>query len=342
VLSVLSVAYPLAPVTPDPAGGAEQVLAQLDRALVAAGHRSIVIAPEGSEVAGELVAIPAVPAVIGDAERAEAQAAVRTRMAELIGRERIDLVHLHGIDFPDYLPAPGPPVVTTLHMPPDWYAPGALTPARPRTHLVPVSRHQAGRAPADARLLPPIPNGVDAAAYRADEVKGPHAVVLGRVAPEKGFHDAVDAAKRARVPLVAAGKLFPYPAYLRYFLEQVRPRLDGLRRFIGPVAGAAKRRLLARARCVLIPSTAPETSSLVAMEALASGTPVIAYRSGALPEIVEEGVTGFLVDDVAGMADAIGRIGAIDSAACRRAAEEGFSLRTTTAAYLDLYARLAA
>jgi glycosyltransferase involved in cell wall biosynthesis len=78
------------------------------------------------------------------------------------------------------------------------------------------------------------------------------------------------------------------------------------------------------------------------MEALASGTPVIAYRSGALPEIVEEGVTGFLVDDVAGMADAIGRIDAIDPAACRRAAEERFSLRRTTAAYLDLYRRLAA
>lgn len=342
MLSVLSVAYPLAPVTPDPAGGAEQVLAQLDRALVEAGHRSIVIAPEGSRVAGVLAPLPPVPAIIGDAERAAAQSAVRAQLAAVMARERVDLIHLHGLDFPDYLPPPGPPVVATLHMPPDWYAPGALSPARPDTHLVPVSRHQAGRAPAEARLLAPITNGVDEIAYRPDEAKGAHAVVLGRVAPEKGFHDAVDAAKRARVPLVAAGKLFPYPTYLRYFLEQVRPRLDGLRRFIGPVAGVAKRRLLARARCVLIPSTAPETSSLVAMEALASGTPVIAYRSGALPEIVEDGVTGFLVDDVAGMADAIGRVDAIDPAACRRAAEDRFSLGRTTSAYLALYARLAA
>ncbi|WP_375392254.1 glycosyltransferase family 4 protein [uncultured Sphingomonas sp.] len=342
MLTLLSVSYPLAPVTADPAGGAEQVLAQLDRALVAAGHRSIVIAPDGSAVAGELISLPRVPAVIGDADRTAAHGATRDAIAGVLARERVDLVHLHGIDFPDYLPASGVPALATLHMPPDWYAEGALTPTRPRTFLSPVSHHQAGRAPATARLLDPIPNGVDEDAYRPGVSRGDFAVVLGRVAPEKGFHDAADAAREAGVPLIAAGKLFPYAAHLRYFIEQVRPRLDRWRRYIGPVAGAQKRRLLQRARCLLIPSTAPETSSLVAMEALASGTPVIAYRAGALPEIVDDGVTGFVVDDVAGMAAAIGRIDAIDPAACRRAACERFSLRRTTAAYLDLYHRLAA
>lgn len=338
MLTVLSVAYPLAPVTADPPGGAEQVLAQLDRAVTAAGHRSLVIAPAGSHVAGELIPLPPVPATIGDAERAAAQAAARAALAAT----RADLIHLHGLDFADYLPPSGPTVLATLHMPPAWYAPGALTPDRARTHLVPVSRHQAAQVPAGAALLPPIPNGVDLDAFTPDPDKGDFAVVLGRVAPEKGFHAAADAARAADVPLVAAGTLFPYPAHHAYFVEQVRPRLDRRRRYIGPVAGAAKRRLLARARVVLIPSTAPETSSLVAMEAFASGTPVIAYRSGALPEIVEDGVTGFLVDDQAGMAAAIGRIGAIDPARCRAAACERFSLRRTTGAYLDLYARLTA
>ena len=342
MLTLLSVGYPLAPVTADPAGGAEQVLAQLDRALVAAGHRSIVIAPEGSAVAGELIGLPRVPAVIGDAERAAAHRATREAIAGVLARERVDLVHLHGLDFPDYLPSAGVPALATLHMPPDWYAEGALTPTRPRSFLAPVSRDQAARAPAAARLLDPIPNGVDEDAYRPSQARGDFAVVLGRVAPEKGFHDAADAAREAGVPLIAAGKLFPYAAHLRYFVEQVRPRLDRWRRYIGPIAGAPKRRLLQRARCLLIPSTAPETSSLVAMEALASGTPVIAYRAGALPEIVDDGVTGFVVDDVAGMAAAIGRIDAIDPAACRRAACERFSLQRTTAAYLDLYHRLAA
>jgi glycosyltransferase involved in cell wall biosynthesis len=191
-------------------------------------------------------------------------------------------------------------------------------------------------------LLPPVPNGVDTDLYQPAAAKQDYALVLGRVAPEKGFHHALDAAIRADVPLIAAGTLFPYPAHQRYFEEQVRPRLDDRRRWHGPAFGAAKRRLLAEARCLLVPSTAPETSSLVAMEALASGTPVIAFRSGALPTIVEHGVTGFIVDDADQMANAIGRVDAIDPAACHRAACARFALSDTIARYFDLYRRLTA
>jgi glycosyltransferase involved in cell wall biosynthesis len=186
-----------------------------------------------------------------------------------------------------------------------------------------------------------VPNGVDTDLYRPGP-KGDFALVLGRVAPEKGFADAIDAARNAGVPLRAAGRLFPYPDHQRHFDEEVAPRLDTERTFVGPVEGEAKRALLSAATCVLLPSAAPETSSLVAMEALASGTPVIAYRSGALPTVVEDGVTGFIVDDVAGMARAIARVGAIDPARCRAAALDRFPLDRTIDAYLDLYRRLAA
>jgi glycosyltransferase involved in cell wall biosynthesis len=336
-LTVVSVAYPFAPVTPDPAGGAEQVLAQLDRALAAAGHRSIVVAQAGSVVAGELIAIPAPVGEIDDDAPEAAHRHVREALAAVAGRA--DVVHLHGLDFDRYLPPPGPPRVVTLHMPLDWYAPGALA---SDVLLQPVSADQAARAPEGVSLLDPIANGVDVEHYRPSSTRGDYALVLGRVAREKGFHDAIDAARMAGVPLRAAGAVFPYPAHRRYFDEKVAPRLDRERQWVGAVAGAAKRDLIAGARCMLIPSTAPETSSLVAMEALACGVPVIAYRSGALPEIVEDGVTGLLVDDVASMAAAIGRVGAIDPAACRRAAVERFALGRTTAAYLDLYHRLAA
>ena len=113
-------------------------------------------------------------------------------------------------------------------------------------------------------------------------------------------------------------------------------------RWIGPVAGHRKLRLLAQARCVLVPSKVRETSSLVAMEAIAAGTPVIAYRVGALPDIVEDGRTGFVVDDVEAMAAAIGKVGRIDPDLCRARARERFSLERMTRAYLERYRELAA
>lgn len=121
------------------------------------------------------------------------------------------------------------------------------------------------------------------------------------------------------------------------------PLLDRRCRWIGPVAGRAKERLLAQARCVVVPSKACETSSLVAMEALASGTPVVAYRSGALPEIVSHGRTGFIVEpgDVTGLAAEMAAAGAINPAECRRDAEERFSAVRMIGAYLGRYAELA-
>jgi glycosyltransferase involved in cell wall biosynthesis len=334
MLTVLSVGYPFAPVAADPAGGAEQILAHLDRALVAAGHRSIVIAPEGSDTAGELRSVPPVENEIDDGIRAKIHGAVRERIAG----ESPDLIHYHGLDFGAYAPAAAVPQLATLHLPVAWYAEAAL---RSGIRLLPVSHDQAQRA-AGVPLMRPIENGIDLDRYRPATVRRDYALVIGRVAPEKGFHDAIAAARRAGIPLVLAGRLYPYPEHRRYFDERVAPELSESCRWIGPIAGEEKARLIAEARCLLIPSTAPETSSLVAMEALASGTPVIAYRAGALPEIVEHGVTGFIVDGAGDMAAAIGSIDAIDPAACRAAAEARFSAARMTAEYLQLYEKLAA
>jgi glycosyltransferase involved in cell wall biosynthesis len=339
-LTVVSVSYPFATVTPDPVGGAEQVLAQLDRALVEAGHRSIVIAPEGSRVRGELRPLPAASGTITEDVREQVHASVREALDRVIAADRPDLVHLHGIDFHAYLPAPGVPVLATLHLPLAWYSAQTLRPERPATWLHPVSASQARAAPPGARLSAPIENGV--ALSDGAFPKCGFAASLGRICPEKGLNDALDACARAHVPLLLAGQVFPYPEHERHWREDIQPRLDRQRRWIGAVGGRAKQRLLGSARSLLVPSKAPETSSLVAMEALAAGTPVIAYRSGALPDIVDHGRTGFIVDDVAGMAEAIGRGGEIDPAECRREARERFSLERMTSAYLGRYVELAA
>ena len=341
-LSVLSIAFPFAPVGPDSVGGAEQVLAQLDAALVRAGQRSVVVACAGSRPAGILVETPAVSGPITDAVRRLAHQAHRRAIERALRRWPIDLIHLHGIDCHAYLPPPGPPALVTLHLPSEWYPPAIFHPERPNTFLHCVSAAQRARCPAGARLLPDVPNGVAVDAFAGRHARRRFALALGRICPEKGFHIALDAAQRAGVPLLLAGQTFPYAAHERYFAREIAPRLDGKRRFIGPIGPARKRRLLGAARCLLLPSLAPETSSLVAMEALACGTPVVAFPAGALPEIVEHGRTGYIVQDEPEMAAAIHAAAAIDPGTCRAAARQRFSLARTIERYFALYRELAA
>jgi glycosyltransferase involved in cell wall biosynthesis len=336
-LTILSVAFPFAPVAPEAVGGAEQVLAQLDMALVRAGHRSIVVACTGSSPAGTLVATPHRTGAITEAARARAYAEHRRAIDDALRRWPVDLVHRHGIDFHAYLPAPGLPVLVTLHLPPEWYPPEVFHPRRPGTFLHCVSASQRARCPAGAKLLPDVPNGVAFDTFHARHARRRFAMALGRICPEKGFHIALDAAKRAGVPLLIAGQTFPYEAHETYFAREIAPRLDRSRRFLGPIGPARKRRLLSAARCLLVPSLAPETSSLVAMEALACGTPVIAFPAGALPEIVEHGRTGFIVRDAAEMAAAIHRAARIEPEVCRAAARERFPLDHTLERYFAIY-----
>ena len=329
-LKVLSIGYSLAPVGPDVAGGAEQVLSALDHALVAAGHRSIVVAPQGSRTAGTLVPTMPLPSPITDAVRAAVQQRQREAIAEALARWPVDLIHAHGVDFAEHLPAPGIPSLVTLHLPAEFYPPGAVTPARPRTF------------PALPNMLPPIRGGVPIERLRARHAKRKFALALGRICPEKGFHLALDAAALAGVPLLIAGQVFPYPYHQRYFDEQIRPRLGPTARFLGPIGFARKRRLLSAARGLLVPSLVAETGSLVAMEALACGTPVVAFPAGALAEIVEPGVTGFLVNDAREMAEAIVAAETIDPEQCRAAARRQFSLDHMVERYFAVYQRLAA
>jgi glycosyltransferase involved in cell wall biosynthesis len=121
----------------------------------------------------------------------------------------------------------------------------------------------------------------------------------------------------------------------------VRPRLDKARRFIGPVGFARKRRLLSAARCLLVTSLAAETSSLVAREAIACGTPVVAFANGALPETVEHGRTGFIVEGIEAMAAAITDAAALDQDLCRAVARERFSGTRMIERYMEVYRTLA-
>jgi glycosyltransferase involved in cell wall biosynthesis len=340
-LTVLNVAYPLAPAGPDAVGGAEQVLSALDRALVEAGHHSLVVACEGSQAAGTLIPVPAESGRLDETVKRRAHLRHRSAIAAARRRWNIDVVHLHGIDFDGYVPDDGPTLVT-LHLPLDWYRPEALRPDRADLRLHPVSQSQLARAPAGAELLDPIPNGVDIDRLAPRHARRDFALVLSRICPEKGIHLALEAARIAEVPLIVGGQVYRYEAHEDYFEAEVRPRLDRKRRFLGPLGFARKRRFLNAARCLVVPSLAPETSSLVAMEALACGTPVVAFPNGALPEVVEHGRTGFLVNDPIEMAEGIRLAGTLDPDECRAEARRRFPLGRMLGDYFAAYHALAA
>jgi glycosyltransferase involved in cell wall biosynthesis len=333
-LTILNVAYPLLPVHSGSAGGAEQILHLLDRGLAEAGHRSLVMAAAGSQTCGLLIQTAVANGQISDTVREGAQIEHRRRIREVLDRYKVDLIHFHGLDFLSYLPDSGIPKLATLHLPIPWY-PARIFETK-ELSLNCVSYAQAGTAPAEI-AVPVVENGIDVEAFSPAAAERTGLLWLGRICPEKGVDIALRAAHRVGRALTIAGPVHPFETHQTYFREVVEPLLDAERRYLGPVALSQKRDLLSRADCVLIPSLAAETSSLVAMEAAASGTPVVGFATGALPEVIENGKTGFLVQNEEEMADAVRRAHTIPSEVCRQEAVRRFCFRSMVARYLQLY-----
>ena len=252
-LTVLNVASPFVAVSADAVGGAEQVVHHLDEALASRGHRSIVVAQAGSRVAGTLVATP--PATLaGGTGNAAVWEAHRSAVAGVCARQPIDVVHIHGVEFQCYLPPPGIPVLVSLHMPADRYPPGEIRSPRPGLWFNCVSASQREAFVPSPAMLDAVPNGIAVEAFAGRHARRDFALFLGRISPEKGVHMALDAARMADMPLLIAGEVFRGDEAQRYFEREIVPRLDGQRRFIGPLGLARKRRFLAAARCLLMPS----------------------------------------------------------------------------------------
>jgi glycosyltransferase involved in cell wall biosynthesis len=332
-MTVLSVAYPLFPVGADSGGGAEQILFLLEREIVRAGHRSLVIAAKGSEVSGELIETSAAAGEITEAVRCRAQSEHLETICKLLRITDVDVIHFHGLDFAAYVPLPVTPVsmLATLHLPISWYSESTFK--LDRVQLVCVSQSQS--AGTDRYV---VCNGVDLNRFGGvSSTSTDYLLWLGRICPEKGVHIALRVAHALDMKMMVVGPVHAFETHQQYFCEQVSPLLDSKRSYLGSVGGEAKVRLLQEARCLVVPSVAAETSSLVAMEAMSTGTPVVAFRSGALPEIVEHGVTGYIVDSESQMAEAVEGVYQISRAACREVARRRFDSRRMAAEYLRLY-----
>jgi glycosyltransferase involved in cell wall biosynthesis len=186
-----------------------------------------------------------------------------------------------------------------------------------------------------------VHNGIDVDSFPFQAAKDDYALFVGRFAPEKAPHLAIEAARRAGVRLLLAGK-GPVGVENAYFDEYIRPRVDGRNvEYVGEADGALKRDLYSNARCVLAPIQWEEPFGLVMIEAMACGTPPIAFARGAAPELIEDGVTGYLVDGLEGMVEAIAQVETIDPAICRAHAAANFGPSALADRYMALYRRIA-
>lgn len=339
-LNLLNVAYPFAEVSGEATGGAEQILASIDQGLVKAGHHSVVLACTGSVVAGELVNLDLPKGTLTAQVREQALLRYRELVERLAVYGGFDVVHFHGVDCPAYLPSSIAPLIT-LHLPTAWYDPMLWSRRDARFIFVSQAQHEASPFLVNRGFL--VENGIDLEAYRPTSAPGrdEYFLGLGRICPEKGFHLALQAAHALDRAFVLAGRVFPYPEHTAYFSQRIAPLLDHKRRFVGPVRGTAKARLLAEAAALVVPSLVAETSSLVTMEALASGTPVVVSAQGALPSLVDPGVTGLVVASPRDWPQALLGVGTLDRAACREQAERRFDRRRMVSRTLELYQRLA-
>jgi glycosyltransferase involved in cell wall biosynthesis len=331
------IAPPWLPVPPPAYGGTEAVVDRLARGMQAAGHEVVLF------TTGDATCPVDRRWVFEDAQTArlgEAVAELRHLVHAYDALASCDVVHDHtvvGPAFAERLPAL--PVVTTNHGPFDRELLDVYRAVAHRVPIIAISHAQA----ATARGLPlagVIHHGIDVDRFPAGGGTGGHLLFLGRMTPDKGAEQAISVARRAGIPLVLAAKMRE-PAERRFFEERVRPLLGPGVEWVGEVGGDEKRDLLAGAAALLNPIQWDEPFGLVMIESLACGTPVLATGRGAAPEIVDDGVTGFLGDEDALVA-AAGRLGDLDRDACRAAVEDRFSTGRMVDGHLDLFARILA
>jgi glycosyltransferase involved in cell wall biosynthesis len=333
LLSAISSAIP-----PDGYGGVEAVVGVLSDGLVDAGHDVTLFATGDSKTKARLVSVvDEAPPQPGRPEDAEVHHAAEC--ARLAGE--FELVSSHvGVLGGAVLGAVPTPSLHTVADPVDrtapiWASIGAL---HPELRLASTSQHQQELAP----HLPWIANcynGLDPARYPYSDGAGDYLAFLGRMSPDKGCHDAIDVARAAGLPLRIGAKLEEAHEH-EYFEECIRPELGDGVEFLGELSHREKVELLGGATALLFPTATEEAFGLVLIESMACGTPVVAVARGAVPEVVDDGHTGILVEDVGEMAAAVTRAVGLDRGACRTRVTERFSVENLVAAYEEAFAAL--
>jgi glycosyltransferase involved in cell wall biosynthesis len=320
-------------------GGTERVVSYLTEELVNLGHDVTLFASGDSVTRAHLIA--SCPGSLRLDSRVHDPMAAHLVMVERVAQaaEQFDVIHFHC----DYVHFPtsrrlATPTVTTLHGRLD--LPDLAPVFREFSELPLISISDAQRRPLPwVNWLATVHHGLpgDAGIFEPDP--GDYLAFLGRISPEKRVDRAIAIAERAGLPLKIAAKVDRNDR--EYYDSVIRPLLSSPRiEFLGEIAGREKDEFLAGARALLFPIDWPEPFGLVMIEAMACGTPVIAFRRGSVPEVIDSGVSGWVVDDVDAAVEAVIRLDALSRQACRSTFERRFTVRRMAQDYVAAYTRL--
>lgn len=322
-------------------GGTERVVAWLVDELVKLGHDVTLFASGDSRTTGKLH--PVWPRALRLGRKGADPGAACAMLLEAIAKraEDFDVIHAHI----DWLPLPllsrlGVPFLTTMHGRLD--LPGLPSVVRefPEATFASISDHQRLPLP-DAKWIATIQHGMPSELLRPCYAEGSYLAFLGRLTADKGPEAAIRIAQAARMPLRIAAKV--PRAETAYFKKHLEPQIDGENiQLVGEVDDAKKQPFLGHAAALLFPIDWPEPFGLVMIEAMACGTPVIAYRSGSVPEVVEHGLTGFIVENEEQAVKAVGELGQLDRRKIRARFEERFTVRRMARQYEERYRELIA
>lgn len=336
-LKIAMLAPPWIPVPPPGYGGIEQVVGLLTAELMKRGNDVTLFAAPGTRSPARVTT----PLERAHPEAIESAMYEADHVASSFARIDVadppfDVVHDHcgfaAFAFADRI---DPPLVHTLHGPFTDDTCAFYERHAAKACAVALSRYQAEQAPEALAVLDVIGNPIVVEEFPFGREKGDYLLWIGRFNDDKGPQRAIEAARLAGERLVLAGPV--QPGQEEFYAREVEPLLDGDRfRHIGEV-GDEKAELYAGARALLMPIRWPEPFGLVMTEALACGTPVLAFPEGSAPEIVIDGETGFVVEDERAMAAAVGRLDEIDPARCRASAAERFDVAPVAAAYERVY-----
>jgi len=319
-------------------GGIERVVYELTEGLVERGHDVTLFATGDSKTRAKLVAKAPKPMRELGITFPEMYALLTVR--ELIQQShQFDIIHSHmsewGVAFDGIFHAP---LVTTLHGQlgvPEFQEVYRATNGTP---LISISNSQRKLLP-DLHYIATIYNGIQVDKFPFSELPGEYLAFFGRIAEEKGTHLAIEVAKKLKERLIIASKVDPLDQ--KYFEEEIRPHVDGKQvEFIGELDDVQKGEFLKRAKALIAPIQWEEPFGLYLIESMATGTPVVAFERGSVPEVVKDKQTGFIVHSVHEAVDAVKNIHSIRRRACRDWVQEKFSVSRMIGEYEDAYRKI--